>query len=697
MKHRWQALVFLMTLSMATLSVAWPASAAEINGSARLYGGSLSNNGSDTEQLDQKYNFNLEQVITPFLTLRFGYNFAEFETQSDTVDFRREIQEPRFELSYRRPYFDSRIAFQERSTRGTVEDLDLSSLSGHLRWRPKRGPELSLQIRDESNVVDNGVFNRGTDSQILQFEALYERARNSIRYSYQDSELENAANFFSFKEERQQVRANTSARLLGDKLSLSADGWLSRQRQREEIGLADPAFPLPLREGLQAVDTTPEIGELLPEPTLVDGNNENGTGLEIGGAQTFRNLGADLGFSREASRIEILVNAPSAPDLFWEVYRSSDNESWTRVVGVQTEWDGALLRYRLRFPGVTDRYFKAVNVSVNTFDAVEVTELRVLVDVQSLSRREATSTTYRADLNAVYRPNERVRASFSLGFGNDETLAGGLLSRDLEELNWTSVVQVDLRHDLELRLGYVYTDVEELREPVLRRQEETVGVTLDYSPLQTLDAVLTASRREENDGGLLLRASDTLRLQARAELFPELEATTEITFSDVDDPLAGFSQSVFRWRETLVGRPYTGWTIWLSLAEAYYDSTGTSSLESRRMLELRSTWAASPFLTLSGDWSLSEDEDPRRPNDGQSLAQRYSVFWAPGPKLTASLTYQDTDSRDIRETTTFGASVNYRLNPRLMPYANYARSTFGETGGDELKNSSLRFGFNLFF
>lgn len=681
--------------------------ATEIHGSARVYGGPTENSGTEADQVDQKYNLNLVQALGPYLSLRFNYRYSDFRSSGEDVPtFERESMEPRFELLYRRPTFTGLLSYQDRRTRG-AQDFDLTAFTTQLNWRPSRGPELSLQIRDETNAADVDIFGRDVDSNSVDFEASYDRTFWGARYTFRSSELENAASGFRLQEERHQVRLRYAQRFFDDKLSFSADTWVSRLDQTEE-GIGDPAEPVPMREGLFAVDTTPEVGELDVRPELIDGDLREPVSGEavIGGANTFRNFGVDLGFTRQVSRLVLYVDAPSSADLFWDVYRSADNESWERIDGVVAEFDSALLRYTLRFPETTDRYFKAVNVSVNTMNDVSVTELRPLIDVESLTRRDARSTTYRASLNAVYRPNERVRASLSFGLGNDEDLAsrlgeGGVLSRDLEEVSLAALVRVGLREDLDLRVGYRFNDVEEKQAPVLKREEDTVFASLDYDPLPTVDATFTVSRRDEHDGGLLLRSADTFRLRAGTVLLPSLELVTEVTYSDIEDPFAGFTQSIWRWRETLQGAPTRKLMFWATFGQSYYDSTGTVAIDRRSRFDLRTTWTATPFLSFTGDWSYGDD-------DRQStLAQRYSVFWAPGPKLSATFSYQDTESEDLRDDSAFvgpmrditslGASINYRLNPRFVPYANFSRSRFDQAGAQETENTSLRFGFNLFF
>ncbi|MCP3956668.1 MAG: hypothetical protein GY719_02330 [bacterium] len=671
--------------------------AVEVHGSARVYGGATESDEVEVDQLDQRYTLNLLQALTPWLSLGFSYRVVELETTTDGgQDFERSSRDPLLELVYRRPRLDGRLSFRDRRNRGTnpSDNLDLQALVGQLRWRPIKGPSYALQLRDETNVADAALFGRDVSSRFLGFESIYDRQLWGARYAYQTTSIDNQTTGFRLDEDRHQLRGHYAQQFWEDKLALTMSSWISRREQTEVSSAgARPATPITAREGLFALDTTPEIGELDPAPDLVDGDTETPAApeIEIGGANTFRNIGVDLGLGRRVTRLEITVDAPSAPDLFWEVYHSSDNLSWVRVAGVDSAFDGALSRYTLFFPETTDRYFKAVNVTINTFARVAVTEVRALAEVDRLTSQEGRSTTYRADLNASYSPHERVDATFTFGIGNDEDLAGGLLSRDLDELSYGARVEVGITPKLDLRVGYRFNSVDERLEPALQRDEELWSATFDWSPLATASGLLTFSRRDEKEGNLLIRSADTVRLRLLTELFADLELVSEVTWSDVDDPFGGFTQKVWQFRESVRADLTRDWSLQGSISQSYFDSTGTVVIERRTSADLRTFWRATPYLSFSGDWDWSDDDLQR------TLTQRYGAFYSPGPKLTASLSYQDTESTDIRRTTTVGGGVNYRFRPRLTPFLNFSRSTFRQVGVEPSENLSIRAGFNLFF
>jgi hypothetical protein len=278
-----------------------------------------------------------------------------------------------------------------------------------------------------------------------------------------------------------------------------------------------------------------------------------------------------------------------------------------------------------------------------------------------------------------------------VGLANDRSLAGGILSRDLEELTYDAGLRFDLTPQLRLRVGYRYDDVEDLLPPVLRRKESRYQTVLDWSPLATVQGMLSATRRDERDGDALIRSSDRVRLRLRTDLLPDLRLISELQWFRNDDPFSGYEQSGWSLRETLESSLTERWLVAGTLATTWYDSTGTIVLTRRTNVQLRTTWRATPFLSLTGSWDYGEDDVQ------ETLTQRYSLGWTPGPKLSASLSYQDSDAEDLRQTTGTGASLNYRLLRRLTLFTYLARSTFDQTGTERSKITSLRAGLNYFF
>ncbi|HUP43790.1 MAG TPA: hypothetical protein VM599_11345 [Thermoanaerobaculia bacterium] len=693
---------FLHPLALALLGGALLAatlSAAELTGSAVVSMGATDVDGAETEDVDQQYAFSLFQRFTPYLSLRAGASALDFSSDAPGgEDFSRRSREPRLELLYGRPALSARLAFLDRVSSGSSaeDDFEVESLTGNLTWRTPWGPALSFQLRDESNVADVAVFGRDTDSRTITGSAVWSRSLWSTGYTVERFELDNRLSGLTLEQTRQDLRLDAGRRFFGDRLALDLDSRVSRLDRSETVpagaGLAEP---LPARQGLFAVDTSPEVGSLEPAPGLVDGDFATPavTGGVIGGANTFRNFGVDLGLPLPVTRLEVAVDAPTGAEVVWGVWRSADNLLWQRVAGVVSELDPAFLRYTLRFPETTERFFKAVNLTVNPAVGVSVTELRALRDVDRLTPAGGEANLYRADLSATYRPVERVTARVNVGASEDESLTGQVARRRFEEVHAGARLDVGLPGDLRLQAGYQYLDFENRIEPVLLRTETVYDAGLVWTPLPTLDAALTTRLRDELEEGREIRSIQTTRLRVLAELLPDLRLTSELERSRVEDPLSGLDRDGWAFRQLLDARPTDRWSVaggWSLLR--FEDSTGRVLLD-RLALDLQSTWLATPYLYLVGAWSWSVDETT---TERTFLRQSYTVAWSPGTKLSTSASWESFEDQDLRQTTTSAASASYRLTQRFSLFGNLTRSTFDETGGEARETTSFRTGISLF-
>lgn len=673
-----------------------PAGAGEISGSARVFGGPVETDGDEEDQLDQRYRLNLAQQLAPFLNLQLSYTHNEFKSSPEGAEaFERRVREPRLQLVYDRSRFSARFQFLDRDTTGTSEAdrLEVESLLANLDWRPEKGPRWSLRYQDQTNVADTAVFGRDTANRDLNLTAFYDRRNWNARYSFRDSELENRRLGFALEQQQHELRGSFSKRFWADKASLSTSGWIRdvEQTQSRADGV-EFGRVLPPRQGLFAIDTSPEVGELATVADLVDGDTETATSprIEIGGANVFRNIGVDLGVSRPVTRLEISVDSPSGP-VIWSVFHSPDNLTWEAVASVVSEFDAAQLRYDLWIGETTDRFFKAVNVTANSFSEVAVTEIRALVETDEIGRREGSATAYLGDVQVSVNPSERFSIVVAGGARSDEDVAGGLLSRDFNETYYNALIRFGVTEDIDLRVTYRFNEIDENLEPVLRREEEVRSASLSWDPMETVSLVMTATNREERDDGTLLRSIDLVRLRSLLQLLPTLRLTSEVSRSDVDDPFSGFRQSSVRVRQTFEARPTERWRLEGSLTHTEYDSTGNTTITRRSNYHLGTTWSVTPYLTVGGDWDVAEDDRV------ETTTQRYRLNWSPGRRLTASLTYLDTDSEEIRRTLSTAAALSYRLNRWFTLWVNLSRSEFEELGEADSEITTARTGFQLYF
>lgn len=673
-----------------------PAAAVEVGGSLRLGTGTSETDGVENDEEEQAFQFRLTQELSPWLTLFGSFRSNRFRTRFDRADlFERTSEQPELGLAYDRDRLNARLVFADRAVRTTDEnqDLDIQTFLASLDWRPTKGPRLGFRLQDSTSTADAALFGRDNRSRSFDFRADYSKTHWSARYNLSVSDLDNKVTGLSLEQTRHELRAGYTESLWDDRWSFTFDGRLAEIRQKQDAPTgAEVSLPLPVVQGLFAIDSTPSLGDLEPAPQLIDGNTTLPAepGVEIGGANTFRNIGVDLGVSRPISELEITVDAPSGP-VIWQVWESPDNSSWFRVGSTTSLFDAGFLRYSVRFSETTARFFKAVNVSVNPVLEVSVTEVRALRRSKQLERVDGSSNEYWLSLQTSLRPVNGIELSVTANLRRDQDLVATDLRRSYDERGLFAQLAMDLRKTLEFRLGYRIAELDENLEPALERREEIATAALDWRPLETVGVLLTAQKREETDGDLFLSSTDSLTLQAVTEIFPELTLNSTLGYADSLNALFGFSQETRYLVETVEARPNDRWLLTGIFSSYEYESAGLITITSRTTTQLRASWFATPFLSFSGDWLTSEDDL------GDTDTQRWGVQWAPGPKLSLSTSFYDTRASAGAGTSNFSFDGSYRINrwTRLWLALNEAESLVST--GDPVKTEALRLGLNAIF
>lgn len=704
-------LVLLLVLHVSA------ALAVDVTGSYSIFRSETDRNDLTTESTQQQATFDVYQGFTPFLSVRLGYQYFNVNTAIfDGTELDRTSRQPRLELVYNRSNLTARLSAQRNEIEGSSaqDSFETRSLLANVSWTPTRGPGYELTFQQTTNLADISVFGRDTDARVFSFETFYDRSWWGASYAFRRNSLDQRVGNFGFEQNRHELRGYVSRSLVEDRVSMDLSTTLTRLDRSSivssDAGLADP---VPAVDGLFLVDTSPEIGELGSAPALIDGDTTTpaAPGIDIGGANFDRNIGLDLGIVAQVSRLEINVDAVSQRELIWAVYHSPDNLNWQTVPGVVSIFDVALLRYELSFPETTNRYFKAVNTSVNSEPTVRVTEIRALVDVAADPAQGGgfESSLLRADLGFNLRPSERISGRVELGFSNDEDVAAGFTRREFRQSHAGARFAFELAEDLRLNLGYRYNDLEVRRDPVLLRSEEAYDASLTWTPLRAINAVLSIQRRDESDQDRLLQSTETVRGLFTVVFLPDLRLITDVDHVRAEDPFSGFEREGWSWRETLVARPTPRWTLRGSYGRIDFDTRfmsggqGATVLRERSDYSVSTTWAPTPLLVFSGSWSLS------RENERANVRQSYSLAYNPAPKLNLTAVHQEFESesgeigqgfgnivRPPRETTNDSATLNYRLNNHIMTFGSLSRSTASNLGIETSRVTSVRFGLRLY-
>ncbi|MGB5161480.1 MAG: hypothetical protein WBO69_02725 [Thermoanaerobaculia bacterium] len=672
--------------------------ALDFNATAIVYWTSVDTLATDSDNLEQKYSLRLTEELAPFLKLQAGYRYYDYTSQfSGLPEASRTRQNPRFQLLYDRPSLSAYLGAERRTSQGTFESEDFQSdaLFGGFSWRATRGLTLSGQARDSKNEADVSALGRDGHQRTYLFDATYRRKRWSAGYSFNRNDLEKESTDFASLQDVHRLRLAGSRGFFDERLRLGFSGSAGRiESQSRTSGDDDLAEPIPAVQGLYAIDTSPEVGELEPAPGLIDGDRFTPSPpiIDIGGGNAFRNLGIDVGAILPVSRLEVSVDRPSGPAVLWQVFQSADNLIWERVAGESAEFDAGRQLYRVSFPETNQRFFKVVNISPNVVPVVLVTEIAAFRDLD-IEPGESTqdSTLYRGDVSLGLRPSRRVTARFNLGGSNDETVTAGIVRRDFNERHASGSVGVRLTSDLELSGGYRYSDSENRTAGGLFRTTETIDAALRWVPLPTLDAVLSASRRDQAEKELLLQTVDAIRLRVFTALLPDLDLTSTLSYSELTDPTGDQDRNTWSWREDLRSRPTQRWTLDGALGYSLIESPLQESLLERQFFKVGSTWSPGSFLFLNGLFSWSRD------NEQTSTGQRYGIFFVPGPKLSVNVSYNQSSTDSERKTSGASVGADYRLNPRVLLTGRWNRSEVTFRGDLTSQTNSLLFGFSIFF
>ena len=672
------------------------ASAVDLGGSVRLGTGTTEAGGVESDEEEQAFQLRLTQELSPYLTLFGSFQSSLFRTRFAGSDlFERSSEQPEIGLSYDRSRLNARLVFADRAVRTTTAEqaLDIRTFLASLDWRPRRGPRMGFQLRDSTSTADAALFGRDNQARSFNLYVDYSKPTWNTRYNFDLTNLDNDRTGLRLEQVRHDLRAGYFESWWENRWSFSVEGRVADVSQQQDAPSGTVvALPVAAVQGLFVIDSTPALAELEAAPQLIDGNTTRpaAPAVAIGGANTFRNIGVDLGISRPVSELEVSVDAPSGP-VIWQVWQSPDNSSWFQIDEVTSAFDTGFLRYTIRFPEANARFFKAVNVSVNPVPEVFVTEVRALRTTTQLERTDGSGSEYWLNLLTSVRPTERIEVSVGANLRRDQDLVATDLRRSYDERDLSAQLRAELARRLELRLGYQIAEIDENLEPVLERRDEIATATLDWRPLDTIGVLLTAQQREETDGQNVLSSTDSLVLRAITQIFPDLALTSTVGTVDTADGLFGFTQETRYFIETLEARPNDRWLLSGTFSRYDYDAVGRVVVTSRTTTQLRASWFATPFLSLNGEVLASDDDL------GSTDTRRWGLQWAPGPKLSLGTNYYDTESSAGAGTANFSLDGSYRLNSRLRLWLalNEAESRFNAL--QPAKTEALRLGLIAIF
>jgi hypothetical protein len=648
---------------------------------------------------DHSAHLAIDQELTPYLHLRLAGVYGEQASELEGVEtFSRSSLQPTAELRYGAQNLSWRVGWESfRIDSSEVEqEFQSRALVAGLDWRAPRGLRLGLSWRDAVDERESvAALGRDLEQRLGRVDLVLERPHWNVGYGGSYNELTGGAGALELVQLRHDLRLNAARDFGGDRLRLSAAGVAGRLDAEESRGDGDLAEPVTAVRGLAGVDLSPALGELEAAPGLVDGNLETPVtpAIEVGGANTFRNVGVDFGLPLPANRFDVVVDRASGPQLVWDVYQSADGLIWERVTVVDRQWDPDLLRYRLRFPETSERYLKAVNVTSNAESQVRVTEVVALRDLATAAGLpERSSDLYRAAASLDWRISRRLRFNASADASNDSTTVGGVVRRDASGSGARGGLELDLARDLVLSVGYRHARSDEGGGRELTRISDDYGASLRWNPLPTTDALLAAGWRTDSDELEELSNLRYARATVSLDLLDELRLVTDLGTSRIESVGIDGARDTLSWTERVEMRPRRSWYVnggysWVRTESAL---AGEPLFDSSSLF-VDFGWTPGAALTLVGTIAYYDE------TTGATIRQSYNLSWNPGPKLGVTLGWDEYSQSEGALTSNDSLALLYQFGPRLVLYAALTRSRAELVNGPENEVTSFNAGTTLSF
>jgi hypothetical protein len=297
-------------------------------------------------------------------------------------------------------------------------------------WRPSDLPNFNLQLA-RTNLFDSTrtATDQTTDEANLGASWQYRGLEARGRYNFQNpvdhlrgTDTTNVA---------AGARLGYADRLLHDRISVYGSYEVVRRTSETRVTgaggtVSTQQFPVAGYSAVESgVNNNPLSIRLDPNGTLVDGDTAGGAGLNLGFGPSLANddggreMGVQFGDAvTPVNTIWIWVDRPLpaavAAQLFWTVYRSDDNQTWTQVGAGAVAAPFAPFNNRFELPvpsaqPVQARYLKVVakpllpGVTIDPrYRDILVTEVQVFQIVPAASAK-GRSSNVRGDANLSLR------------------------------------------------------------------------------------------------------------------------------------------------------------------------------------------------------------------------------------------------------------------------------------------------------
>lgn len=639
---------------------------------------------SESERINQSYTLYWMKRFSSMLQIQSSYNYSIFDYPQNGAIFDQTIKRPAVSVYFKQSNMSIYGTYQQRriltdfvNNNNTSENFNLSYKSNYDKW-----PIFSLSY-------DNNSIYNSDDRSLRDFSS--NRYIAAANYDWKNHEFYGNISYNKSTNNTTEISSdnlNSSFRWYqmtqskDRKVNFSSNYTLLMYRNKEKRSdTAVALYPVFVSEGLYAYDISPELAELDSLSQLIDNNYDIPVSPEIniGANNTGQNIGAETMLGSDISGFYLYTDTISDDQMTFDVYTSTNNLDWTlQTAGYIADFDPVLQRYEIFIPATRSKYFKLVNISVNSFSDVKITELELLSDTGN-EDRAVTRASHLIDLSSSYRWNDKSITSVDLSYSNRSSTSDNRPQNTYLTLSQRYKPSEKALHVVRIQTNYQHVGSE---IPNLRTHFLTYSFL--YEPIPTIEWLFSASNGHNYVGSKKNSETRNAFFRTYGKLLPVLNVNLEIGYN---------------WSSQLdIDRKYNSWRTSFSsdgnltrrtnFKFAYtVTTTGNTDEEGRTV---RSNMNMNLNNRLSGKifWRM----EYRINYDNETYKNALSsLSWNMTSKLSTGASISYTNRENLIETYQYSTFVNMRLKNRATLSVNYSFGDLTDAGGS--KTTSLLISF----
>ena len=638
-----------------------------------------SDNGDMDWMFLENYSLGIEKELTDTMEMTGSMRYTKRRSPDETL----QTINPSVALDWKNYIFSFYIsASSNRRLDSHGPDYTSNTWDANLssNWSDK-WPSIRLYYGRGRDYDDQHPRETDTKTKHKGVDVNYEFSIFKLYYNYRDSKTEDMVEDSTTWDYNHFASIEASQDFFDHRLSLSTSHQLSYTKNETETKAKGGrvTIPVSVMAAFSGVDDSPDDSTLSVTPALVDGDRFTTAGVEIGNTED-ENLALETVY-RKVNLI-YLYTQEDLPNSWvthyrWELYKSGDGGDWDLVaLNLSYNYNHDLKRFEIELPDVSDRYVKLYVAQIPDSGDVYVTEMEAYYREVTGKSKVTTVNRYRglrSSFNLSWRPWDTVLASYSFTLDKSKPDPGP----DSRDLSHSATVEWSPSRYFSPSVHFGTTSRD--TEGEKKRKSYNYSLTVNSSPLDTLDLSWGASRSEDYQGGDKESSTDTFDFYATATIFPDLTANLDLVHTTTEDYQEGETTRSFSARLTTTARLSPRLTLDGTLE--YTHSSGEEDTTDERAY-LSATWRVSDILLLRST------QDVRWEEEGTGYTSIYTLWVAPTPKIQVNAQYTYSEPVDGDVSHIFSTFLSWAINTHFSFKTNYS---YERSGTDD----SWTFGLQL--